>query len=287
MYNILITGSKGQLGQELQFISKSNTNTLYRFFFTSKKDLDISNFKKVEQFIIDNKINSIFNCAAYTAVDKAEDNENTACLINFEAVKNLGELTKKYNITLIHISTDYVFNGKSWMPYTEEKEVAPQSIYGISKLKGEEALKEINPTNTLIIRTAWVYSTFGTNFVKTMLDLGKERDQLNIIYDQVGSPTYARDLANVMLMILPKINSSKIEVYHYSNEGVCSWYDFAKAIFEIKGIDCNVSAIPSSAYPTKARRPHYSVLNKQRIKDQFNITIPYWRDSLKACLNQL
>lgn len=286
MHNVLVTGANGQLGSEIQKISVNFSNA-YRFFYTDKADLDITKIEEIDLFVKKNKISIIINCAAYTAVDTAEEATELADLINHKAVKSLGEIAQLYGLKLVHVSTDYVFNGAACIPYNVNELTAPQSVYGVTKLAGEKALQDLNLSNTIIIRTAWVYSEFGANFVKTMLKLGKERTQLNVIYDQIGSPTYALDLAQTILEILPKITNDQIEVYHYTNEGVCSWFDFAKAIFEISQIDCNVAAIPSSAYPTKARRPHYSVLNKEKIKDEFNVTIPYWRDSLKECLKRI
>lgn len=285
MSNILVTGASGQLGQELKVLSGKNKRET--FLFADRKLLNISDFNAVALFVEKNSIAAIINCAAYTAVDQAEDDAEQADLINHKSVANLGKVAQRFNLKLIHISTDYVFDGESFLPYTTDYITHPQSVYGKTKLKGEQALIDLKVRNTIIIRTAWVYSEFGSNFVKTMLRLGEERDQLGIIYDQIGSPTYAHDLAKVILAILPKLENNKVKVYHYTNEGVCSWFDFAKAIFEIKGIDCKVSAIPSSAYPTKATRPHYSVLNKEKIKKQFDIEIPYWKDSLQTCLEKL
>lgn len=284
--NILVTGANGQLGQEIKVLS-ANYSAETTFFFTDKEDLDITQLEDVELFIKENSIDVVINCAAYTAVDQAEDDIKIADLINHIAVENLGKVSKKHDLKLIHVSTDYVFNGEAFLPYREDTETSPKSVYGKTKLEGEQSLVDLKLSNAIIIRTAWVYSEFGANFVKTMLRLGNERDQLGIIYDQIGSPTYAHDLATVILTILPKIKNNKIETYHYTNEGVCSWYDFAKAIFEIKKIECAVSAILSSAYPTKATRPHYSVLNKEKIKDKFAIEIPHWRESLKACLGKI
>jgi len=285
MSNILVTGASGQLGQELKALRDISIKET--FLFADRKLLDISDFNAVALFVEKNSIVAIINCAAYTAVDQAEDDAEQADLINHKSVTNLGKVAQRFNLKLIHVSTDYVFDGESFLPYTTDYITHPQSVYGKTKLKGEQALIDLKVSNTIIIRTAWVYSEFGSNFVKTMLRLGEERDQLGIIYDQIGSPTYAHDLAKVILTILPKLENNKVEVYHYTNEGVCSWFDFAKAIFEIKGIDCKVSAIPSSAYPTKATRPHYSVLNKEKIKKQFDIEIPYWKDSLQTCLEKL
>jgi dTDP-4-dehydrorhamnose reductase len=199
----------------------------------------------------------------------------------------MAKIAKKKNITLIHISTDYVFDGKNHRPYIESDLTDPQGVYGQTKYDGEKAILSVAPANTIIIRTSWIYSSFGNNFVKTMLRLGKERDTLGVIFDQVGTPTYARDLAKMILDILPQIKNSTPEVYHYSNEGATSWYDFAKAIFELSNVACQINPITTDQYPTPAKRPHYSLLNKSKIKNDFEITIPYWRDSLKECLKTL
>lgn len=285
MYNILVTGANGQLGSEIQ--SLSTTFKDYEFHFSDRDTLDITNDEALEKYIVDHQINSIINCAAYTAVDNAEDDAETADLINHKAVANLGAISKKLELKLIHISTDYVFDGTHHIPYTENDPTKPIGVYGSTKHKGETALLKLKLANSVIIRTAWVYSSFGSNFVKTMLRLGNERDRLGVIYDQIGSPTYARHLAQTILEILPEINTKNTEIFHYTNEGVCSWYDFSKAIFEIKNMDCQVNPIPSTAYPTKAKRPHYSVLNKEKIAATYNIQIPYWRDALKECLEKL
>jgi len=282
--NILVTGANGQLGSEIKELSQ---NYKYNIFFTDVKLLDISDKKAVEDFIKQNSIDTIINCAAYTAVDKAEEEKELADKINHIAVKNLAEVSKEFDISLVHISTDYVFNGLGYRPYKESDKTEPQSVYGSTKLMGEEAMIDISPKNSIIIRTSWLYSTFGANFVKTMLRIGRERDSLNVIFDQIGTPTYAKDLADTILNILPKLNNKDVEIYHYSNEGVCSWFDFAKAIFEIKGMDIKVNPILSEAYPTPAKRPYYSVLDKSKIKKDFDIEIPYWKNSLINCLKGL
>ena len=281
MNNILVTGSNGQLGSEIQELSKEYN---YNFFFTDRDTLDISNQVEIKSFIETNNINIIINCAAYTAVDKAEEDEPNADKINHLAVKYLSEISKNKNIKLIHISTDYVFDGKNYKPYTEEDITNPNGVYGKTKLDGEKVMCEINPLNSIIIRTSWVYSSFGANFVKTMLRLGKDKDELGVIFDQVGTPTYARDLAKSILDILPKIKSEKVEMYNYSNEGVLSWYDFAKEIMRMAKLDCKVNPIETKDYLTPCARPHYSLLNKSKIKEQYNITIPYYKDSLDKCL---
>lgn len=284
MNNILLTGSNGQLGSEIQELSKDYQ---YNFFFTTRDILDITNEKDIQTFIQTNNINTIINCAAYTAVDKAEEDKDAADAINHIAVKNLANISKDNNIQLIHVSTDYVFDGKNFKPYLEEDETNPNGVYGSTKLAGEVAMQEVNPQNSIIIRTSWVYSSFGANFVKTMLRLGRERDSLGVIFDQVGTPTYAGDLARAILDILPKINNETVEIYNYSNEGVLSWYDFAKEIMNMAKIECTVNPIETKEYPTPATRPHYSLLNKSKIKEEFNITIPYWKDSLLECLQVL
>jgi len=281
MNNILVTGLNGQVGSEIQELSKEYE---YNFFFTDRDTLDISNQVAIKSFIETNNINIIINCAAYTAVDKAEEDEPNADKINHLAVKHLAEISKEKNIKLIHISTDYVFDGTNHKPYVEDDITKPSGVYGKTKLDGEIAMLGINPLNSIIIRTSWVYSSFGNNFVKTMLRLGKERDELGVIFDQVGTPTYARDLARAILDILPKIKSEKVEIYNYSNEGVLSWYDFAKEIMKMAKLDCKVNPIETKEYPTPAKRPHYSLLNKSKIKEQFNIRLPYWKDSLDECL---
>ncbi len=282
--NILITGTNGQLGSELKELS---SNYDYNFFFTDINSLDITNQEAIEDFIKINKINIIINCAAYTAVDKAESDEELVDKVNHLAVKNLAQISKNNSIKFIHISTDYVFDGTNYKPYLEDDKTNPQSVYGKTKLDGENAMCEINPLNSIIIRTSWVYSSYGANFVKTMLKLGNDRDKLTVIYDQVGTPTYARDLAKIILNILPQIKSDKVEIYNYSNEGVLSWYDFAKEIMKMAKIDCQISPIETKDYPTPASRPHYSLLNKAKIKEKFNIEIPFWKDSLKECLVKL
>jgi len=287
--NILVTGSKGQLGSELRYLINQEHSLYNKFFFTDKDKLDITKKEDIEKFVKENNVNLIINCAAYTAVDKAEEEKELADWINHQAVKYLAEISTENDITLIHISTDYVFDGKNYKPYKENYKTNPQGIYGLTKLKGEEAF--INSgAKGIIIRTSWVYSSFGNNFVKTMLRL-KDREELGVVFDQIGTPTYARDLAKAILEIIDKnyeqLNNFKAEIFHYSNEGVCSWYDFAKSIFEIKNIDIKINPIETKDYPTPAKRPYYSVLNKSKIKKEFNIKIPYWRESLKKCLKEI
>ncbi|MEA2098875.1 MAG: dTDP-4-dehydrorhamnose reductase [Campylobacterota bacterium] len=284
MNNILVTGSNGQLGSEIKELSSKYS---HNFFFTNRENLDITNKNKILKFIDENSINSIINCAAYTAVDKAENDKSNANYINNIAVKSLAELAKEKDIKLIHISTDYVFDGTNFKPYNETDKTNPNGIYGSTKLNGEISLQTINPKNSIIIRTSWVYSSFGNNFVKTMLHLGKEKDELNVIFDQVGTPTYAKDLAKLILDIIPKLKNENTEIYNYSNEGVLSWYDFAKEIMKMAKINCKVNPIETKNYPTPAKRPYFSLLNKNKIKNDFNITIPYWKDSLDKCLQKM
>ena len=283
-YNILVTGANGQVGSELRELS---SNYPYQFFFTDRETLDITNEDALKNFVKVNNINTIINCAAYTAVDKAESDEQTADLVNRKAVKKLAKISQENNIKLIHISTDYVFDGKAYKPYCEEFQTNPKSVYGKTKLDGENELIKINPHNSIIIRTSWVYSSYGANFVKTMLRLGKEKESLGVIFDQVGTPTYAAHLARTILDILPQINNDKVAIYNYSNEGVLSWYDFAKEIMKMAKLPCTINPIETFQYPTPAKRPHYSLLNKSKIKKEFDISIPYWKDSLDECLRRL
>ncbi|MGJ0321148.1 dTDP-4-dehydrorhamnose reductase [Aliarcobacter cryaerophilus] len=283
-FNILVTGSNGQVGSEIKELS-SNYN--YNFFFTTRDDIDITSKDSIKEFCQTNSINVIINCAAYTAVDKAESDMENADLVNRKAVKKLSIVAKELNIKLIHISTDYVFDGKNFKPYVEEFQTNPQSVYGKTKLDGENEMININPLNSIIIRTSWVYSYYGNNFVKTMLRLGKEKEELGVIFDQVGTPTYAKHLAKTILDIIPQIENSKVEIYNYSNEGVLSWYDFAKEIMKMAKLNCKVNPIEAYQYPTPAKRPHFSLLNKSKIKQKFNIEIPYWKDGLDDCLRRL
>lgn len=283
MYNILVTGGNGQLGSEIRGLVESYPQ--YHFFFTDVATLDICNKETIALFIKENKITVIINCAAYTAVDKAESDSKLADKINHLAIQHLAELAKIYNCKFIHISTDYVFDGNNYKPYNETDKPNPQSVYGSTKLAGELALQKINPENTIIIRTSWVYSSHGNNFVKTMLKLGKDRDFLNVIDDQIGTPTYAGDLAKVILEILPNIKNKEVELFHFTNEGVCSWFDFAKAIFESSNVNCNVIPISTAQYHSIATRPPYSIMDKTKIKETFNVIIPYWRDSLSIAIS--
>jgi len=282
--NILVTGSNGQVGRELQKLAP--TYPTFSFVFVDKKGLDIGNKEAVQAFFESQKFDYCINCAAYTAVDKAESDQETAHLVNALGPQNLAIACQKHSTKLVQISTDYVYHNHQNTPFKESDPTSPQSVYGRTKLEGEKLALSNHP-ETLIIRTSWVYSSFGNNFVKTMLRLGKEREQLSIIFDQIGSPTYASDLAKAILDIIQQNPKKFTGIYHYSNEGVCSWFDFAKAIFELEGMDCQTSPIETKDYPTPAKRPHFSLLNKTKIKATFALDIPYWRDSLKTCLELL
>ncbi len=283
---ILITGSTGQLGSEIKALSSAYPEL--EFICPSSKELDICNQAQLNEFVKDVGIQGIINCAGYTAVDKAEQNAGIAGLVNAKAVGHLVAVSQRYQLKLIHISTDYVFDGTSNKPYTERMPVCPLSAYGKTKRAGEMEIMH-SPTNSIIIRSSWLYSSFGTNFVKTMMRLGQEKDSLSVVYDQVGTPTSAKDLAQVCLDIIsqPGRMDTKGKLYHYSNEGVASWYDFAQAIMEMADIDCQLRPIESKDFPTAARRPAYSVLNKAKIKADFGIEIPHWRTSLRACLSEI
>lgn len=286
---LLVTGSTGQLGQSMRAIYLDYPN--YNFVFASRQQLDLSEVSSINGFFQNKTFDVIINCAAHTAVDSAESEAELANQINHIAVQQLAIIAKQHNSKLIHISTDYVFNGQQYRPYIETDEVEPQTVYGKTKLSGEQAIQNSLKTNALIIRTSWVFSEYGNNFVKTMLKLGHQRDSLNVIFDQVGTPTYAGDLAKTIMSIVQRDDFNqtafKTQILHFSNEGVCSWYDFAKAIFELTNTQCKVSPIETKDYPTPATRPHYSVLNKAKIKQSYNLAIPYWKDSLQRCLNTL
>ena len=272
----LVVGANGQLGNELRGLLKDSAE------YADRSELDITDRQAVLDFIKPEKYQAVINCAAYTAVDKAEDEEELAQKINVEGPKNLA----LSGVPLVHISTDYVFDGQKYTPYKEDDGKNPQSVYGRTKLAGEQAV--LAAANTaVIIRTAWLYSTFGNNFVKTMRRLGAERESLNVVFDQVGTPTYAKDLAQAIVEILPQIKVGSKGVYHFSNEGVCSWYDFAVEIMRQSGLDCKVLPIESHQYPTKAMRPFYSVLNKSKIKSDFGLKIRHWREALQDCINNM
>ena len=281
--NILITGCNGQLGNEMQLLEKDNPQHTY--FNTDVAELDITNEEAINRFVEDNQIDGIVNCAAYTAVDKAEENQELCMKLNATAPEYLARAIERRGGWLIQISTDYVFDGTNHTPYVETDSVCPNSTYGRTKLAGEQAAQQAC-SRTMIIRTAWLYSTFGNNFVKTMIRLGNEKPELGVIFDQIGTPTYARDLA---VAIFAAINQGvKSGIYHFSNEGVISWYDFTKAIHRIAGITtCRVRPLHTSEYPTPAARPHYSVLDKTKIKQDYGIVIPYWEESLRECMAKL
>lgn len=283
MKNILVTGANGQLGNEMRLLAEVNKE--YTYFFTDVAELDICDEQAVMNFVTAHQIDIIVNCAAYTAVDKAEDNQELCDKLNHVAPGYLAKAIQTRGGYLVQVSTDYVFDGTAHVPYTEEQPTCPDSVYGTTKLAGEqEAMKYC--ANTMIIRTAWLYSTFGNNFVKTMLRLGREKDSLGVIFDQIGNPTYARDLA---VAIFAAIHKGIIPgIYHFSNEGVCSWYDFTQMIHHLADIKtCKLRPLHTEEYPTKAKRPHYSVLDKTKIKDIYGIEIPYWVDSLKECIDKL
>jgi len=281
--NILITGCNGQLGNEMQLLEAQNPQ--HSYYNTDVEELDITDREMVAAFVEHNQIDGIVNCAAYTAVDKAEENQELCDLLNHVAPGYLAEAVERRGGWLIQISTDYVFDGTNHRPYVETDPVCPNSVYGRTKLAGELAAQQAC-SRTMIIRTAWLYSTFGNNFVKTMIRLGKEKPELGVIFDQIGTPTYARDLAVAIMTAINKGVSDGL--YHFSNEGVISWYDFTKAIHRIAGItDCHVRPLHTSEYPTPAARPHYSVLDKTKIKQTLGIEIPYWEESLAECIREL
>ena len=286
MKNILITGANGQLGRCLRDLA-TEYQEKYHFFYTDVEELDITDAAAIEDYVTDNQIDIIINAAAYTAVDKAEDDEENAYRINCEAVGNLAKAAKKHDLSFFHISTDYVFSGDSSKPHEEGDATDPQSVYGSTKLSGEQAILE-SGCRAVVIRTSWLYSEYGNNFVKTMLRLGAERESLNVVCDQIGGPTYAGDLAAVIFRLMEQQSGhSGAEFYHFANEGVCSWFDFSKAIMEMAGLPCRVEAILSSEYPAKAHRPPFSVFNLNKIKKATKSSIPYWRDSLTLVINKL
>jgi dTDP-4-dehydrorhamnose reductase len=285
--SILVTGAKGQLGSELQLLAERYPQ--YQFLFTDIEELSIDDENAVRDFFRKYPIGCCINCAAYTAVDKAETDPTISNSINGDAPGILAAVCKAFNAAFIHISTDYVFDGTATVPYQETDAVSPVNLYGASKLLGEQLALKNNP-DTIIIRTSWVYAPHGNNFVKTMLRLMKERDSLNVVSDQQGCPTYAADLASAIMQIvvqLPNIKSERPYIFHYSNQGPITWHHFAETIAQLSGSACEVHPIPTSAYPTPAKRPAYSVMNTQKIQSTFNITIPYWKDSLEICLKRL
>jgi dTDP-4-dehydrorhamnose reductase len=289
---ILVTGKNGQLGRSIHKVISTEIKVyqnLNEFVFVGRGELDLSQEEGVANYFNNNdKFDFIINCAAYTAVDKAEQEQELANQVNHLAVKQLAEIANKQQAKLMHISTDYVFDGESKKSYTETDETNPINIYGKTKLAGEKALQKIMPTNAIIIRTSWVYSEYGNNFVKTMLRLGKERDEISVVDDQIGSPTYATDLANVILDIVQNVEfkepSQTTQIYHYSNEGEISWYEFAKEIFELTDIQCSVSSITTEQYPTPAKRPKKTLMNKDKIAKKFSVNTPDWKESLNNFL---
>ena len=293
MKRILVTGANGQLGNEMRIIAK-NSNDTYIFTDINQVEgvettfLDITDLEAVQQCVVDNNIDVIVNCAAYTNVDAAETNEDLAEKLNAEAPKNLAKAIKEVGGLLIQISTDYVFGKESYnVPCREDQQGTPTGVYGASKLHGEQNIIEIGG-NYVIIRTAWLYSEFGKNFCKTMMNLTSTKSQLNVVFDQVGTPTYAYDLAKAIVVIIDKFDGTQTGVYHYSNEGVCSWFDFTKMIAEYNGTTtCDILPCHSDEFPSPVKRPAYSVLDKTKIKKVFGIEIPYWTDSLKQCITNL
>jgi len=282
---ILITGANGQLGSEMRVISAQYPNI--EFEFTDYQELNICDAEAVDKFVSGKSFDFLVNCAAYTAVDNAETDEANARKLNAGAVEILATAAKKHNIKMIHVSTDYVFDGNGHVPYVESDEIKPNTVYGKTKAEGEKLLQQILPNSSVIIRTAWLYSSFGKNFVKTMMKLCSEREKLTVIFDQIGSPTYAADLAAAIMQVA---TAQKFVpgIYHFSNEGVCSWYDFARAICQVSEITgCDVLPIESKDYPAKTPRPFYSVLNKAKIKATYNVQIPHWYDSLVRCVKIL
>ncbi len=281
--NILVTGANGQLGNEMRVVAGGQTAQVYHF--TDVAELDICDEQAVERFVVEGAIDCIVNCAAYTNVNKAEEDAVLCDRLNHLAPANLARVAARHRIGLVHVSTDYVFNGEHHVPYREDDATCPNSVYGVTKLAGEEAIRTIYP-EAVIIRTAWLYSSFGNNFVKTMLRLGKEREELGVVFDQIGTPTYARDLARTIQHI---VGSDIVPgIYHYSNEGVCSWYDFTKAIFDLAGITtCCLKPLHTDEYPTPAARPHYSVLDKTKIKQTYGVKVPHWIDSLRECIKMM
>lgn len=280
MKKVLVTGGCGQLASCIRQIADEEKE--YRFVYVDFDELDITEERKVKRFFEKADFHFCVNCAAYTAVDKAESEPKKAQRINCDGPRNLARACKEHRTTLIHISTDFVFDGSQSVPYSESSETSALGVYGTTKLAGEKAIAEVLEEN-FIIRTSWLYSSYGNNFMKTMLRLGKERDTLNVVCDQIGTPTHGIDLAKAILHILIQ-NTDKYGLYHFSNEGVASWYDFSRAIFDLSGSTCQVLPVGSNAYPTLAKRPAFSVLDKTKIKSVLGVKIPYWRDSLKECL---
>jgi len=283
MTTILITGSNGQLGNEMQQAAVRFPD--FNYIYTDVAELDICDKGALGAFVKANSVNVIVNCAAYTAVDKAEDDVELCYKINRDAVRNIAEVATENKVKVVHVSTDYVFDGTNYLPYTEDMPVCPATVYGKSKLEGEQALLK-NCKESVILRTAWLYSSFGNNFVKTMMKLGTERDSLGVIFDQVGTPTYAADLADAIMQLISS-ETFVPGIYHFSDEGVCSWYDFTKTIHRMANITCDVKPIETKDYPARTPRPHFSVLNKGKIKSTYGISIPHWEVSLEKCIQLL
>lgn len=287
---VLVTGANGQLGKSLNHLVGQN-KTDYRFVFANREQLDLTEFQDIRSFIEKNQFDVIINCAAYTAVDKSEVEKEQANLINHLSVKNIAEIARDNSIKLIHISTDYVFDGLNLKPYNEKDATSPKNVYGKTKLDGENAILSTMVYDALIIRTSWLYSEYGNNFLDTILKLTKTKEKLNIVSDQIGSPTYANDLAIALLKIIENkkfFEASQIsEVFHYSNDGECSWYDFAREIIQISGKKCSIEPISSKDYPQKATRPKHVLLDKGKIRDSFGLEIFFWKDSLNKCIQAL
>ena len=289
MKTVLITGANGQLGSEIKRLSENNSEKKINYLFTDIDELDITDLNSLHFFFSNKKVDFIVNCAAYTNVDKAESEEDKAEILNAIAVKNLATVSVNYKITLIHISTDYVFDGTKKTPYTEGDSINPKTAYGRTKLKGEQLITDSYKYN--IIRTSWLYSVFGNNFVKTMIRLGREKEKINVVNDQIGSPTNAADLAAAILLIIQNSiedsNYFQNGIYHFSNEGSCSWYDFAKEIMNYAGLNCKVNPVSSKEFPTPAERPEFSLMDKSKIKDVYKVIVPDWKESLKRCLDEI
>ena len=289
LQTILVTGSTGQLGLSIKTIASDYPD--YDFVFANRQQLDLSNKTNIADFFEHQTFHVIINCVAYTSVDAAESEPELANQINHIAVQQLADIAKQKNTKLIHISTDYVFNGKQYRPYLDTDSVEPQGVYGQTKLSGEQAIKNTLKNNAIIIRTSWVYSEYGNNFVKTMLKLGQERDSLNVIFDQVGTPTYAKDLAKAIMSIVQSQEFHKVgfttNIVHFTNEGVCSWYDFAKTIFEVANIQCHVNAIETKDYPAPAKRPHNSRLDTCLLRSNFGLTLPAWQQGVTCMLDEI
>lgn len=283
MMNILVTGANGQLGNEMRRVSAGSQN---HYLFTDVNELDITDLNAVRSMMKQERVNVIVNCAAYTNVDKAEDDSAMADLLNNRAVENLAIAAKEADATLVHISTDYVFRGDRNIPCRETWETDPLGVYGKTKLEGERSLIATG-CKYLIFRTAWLYSPFGKNFVKTMQQLTATKDSLKVVFDQVGTPTYAGDLAALIYKLVEENLLHHQGIYHFSNEGVCSWYDFAREISELSGNRCDIQPCHSDEFPSRVERPHFSVLDKTKVKETFGIKIPYWKDSLKKCISEL